>query len=697
MEYLNSILPAIKHFGVWSYWIVFIFSLTEALVFVGWVVPGGTLVVLAGLLAAQGYLNLWVLVCFASIGAILGDSLSFWIGSKGTNLFNNENKILKLNHLDKGIEFFKKHGGKSIFLGRFFAPVRPVVPFVAGLSKMNKIAFLLWNVSSGIFWAISHLFVGYFFGNALHVIEAWSTRAGIFILALVLAIIIIKFAIKYLNSFLLFLKSSIVSLKLTLLSVPGIKGFITKHPKLICFVQNRFDVNRFSGLTLTCLIVAFVYAFFLFAGIAEAIITSGPIVELDIRVANLLYIFRDAELLHFFLWVTLLGKWQVIAGSVIVTSAILWLWRENLYISPLLLSVMGSSIIFSIGKTLFHRPRPKLAYYLEQSFSFPSGHAAMAVAFYGFLAYILLCLVKSWKMKANILFVSLIIIVFIGLSRLYLGVHFLSDVLGGYLLGVLWLIVGISISQWLNRRYSISASVLRWKAVILSLILITANLCVYVCYGIEYTPQHLIRTEEQKIVVNENILDAFYSKKLPQFTEKLNGDKQQPINFIFTVKDQNQLINDMGKAGWQLADRIDVFPMLHMTKSVLLNEHYPNAPITPSFWNNQVNDLGFEKPTENKTVRERHLARFWKTDLITNDGKQIYVGAVYSYKGLKWLIIPRKNSDIDAEREMVFSDLQKADLISSFQKVQLVCPILREKSKNNRFFTDGKTYIIFLR
>lgn len=697
MEYLNSILPAIKHFGVWSYWIVFIFSLTEALVFVGWVVPGGTLVVIAGLLAAQGYLNLWVLVCFASIGAILGDSISFWIGSKGTNLFNNENKILKLNHLDKGIEFFKRHGGKSIFLGRFFAPVRPVVPFVAGLSKMNKISFLLWNVSSGIFWAISHLFVGYFFGNALHVIEAWSTRAGIFILALILIIIIIKFAIKYLNSVLLLLKSSIISLKLTLLSVPGVKGFITKHPKLICFIENRFDVSRFSGLTLTCLIAVFVYSFFLFAGITGAIITSGPIVELDIRVANLLYIFRDAELLHFFLWVTLLSKWQVIVASVIVTSAILWLWRKNIYILPLLLSVIGSSIVFSMGKSLFHRPRPELAYYFENSFSFPSGHSAMAVAFYGFIAYILLCLVKNWKMKANILFVALIVIFFIGLSRLYLGVHFLSDVLGGYLLGVLWLIVGISISQWQNKCHPISAPFERKKTVTLSLILLAATLCLYVCYGIEYTPQHLIQIEPQKIVINDNIIDAFYSNKLPQFTEKLNGNRQQPINFILIVKDQNQLVDDMQKAGWQLADRIDVFQMLHMTKSVLLNEYYPNAPIAPSFWNNQVNDLGFEKPTENKTVRERHLARFWKTDLITNEGKQIYVGAVYSYKGLKWLVIPRKNSDIDVERETVFSDLQTSGLVSSFQKVQLVDPILKKSSKNNRFFTDGKAYIIFLR
>ena len=141
MEYLSSILPAIQHLGIFGYWIVLLVSLLESLAFIGTLIPGTIVVMLAGFLSAQGYLDLGDLIWFAAIGAILGDSLSYYLGTKGTKFFHNENKFLKFSHLEKGEKFFKKHGDKSIFFGRFIGPIRPIVPFVAGLFKMNKWSF----------------------------------------------------------------------------------------------------------------------------------------------------------------------------------------------------------------------------------------------------------------------------------------------------------------------------------------------------------------------------------------------------------------------------------------------------------------------------------------------------------------------------------------------------------------------------
>ncbi|MEK7627601.1 MAG: DedA family protein [Patescibacteria group bacterium] len=143
MEFINSFLSTIQHLGIFGYWAILLISLLESLAFIGVMIPGATIIVFAGFLSAQGYLDFGDLILFAAIGAMLGDSLSYYLGIKGIKFFRSENKFLKLSHLEKGERFFRKHGNKSIFLGRFIGPIRPIIPFIAGLSRMNKWSFLL--------------------------------------------------------------------------------------------------------------------------------------------------------------------------------------------------------------------------------------------------------------------------------------------------------------------------------------------------------------------------------------------------------------------------------------------------------------------------------------------------------------------------------------------------------------------------
>lgn len=100
-------------------------------------------------------------------------------------------------------------------------------------------------------------------------------------------------------------------------------------------------------------------------------------------------------------------------------------------------------------KIFFHRERPSIALYTENSFSFPSGHAAVAVAFYGYLTYVLVRNLKTRRGKITAACAGTVVIFVLGLSRLYLGVHFVSDVVGGYVIGAFWLIVAISMVEWL--------------------------------------------------------------------------------------------------------------------------------------------------------------------------------------------------------------------------------------------------------
>jgi membrane protein DedA with SNARE-associated domain len=161
------LLLKLEHLGNWGYWAAFAIAFLEGLAFVGTFIPGSTIITLMGFLAFRGLWDVGDLIWFVAAGAILGDILSYWLGMKGVRFFKDENKYLKESHLKAGEEFFARHGDKSVFLGRFLSPVRAVVPFVAGLSKMNKRDFIFWDALGGISWAMFHLYLGYASGKAI--------------------------------------------------------------------------------------------------------------------------------------------------------------------------------------------------------------------------------------------------------------------------------------------------------------------------------------------------------------------------------------------------------------------------------------------------------------------------------------------------------------------------------------------------
>jgi len=181
MEFVTFFVPTIEYLGFFSYWLILLISLLESLAFVGELFPGAVMIVFVGFLSSEGYLNLGSLILFSAAGAIFGDAISYWLGSKSVKLFNDTNKVFKLSHIRRGEEFFQKHGNKSVFLGRFVGPLRPIVPFVAGLSRMNARSFMFWNILSAFLWVLAYLSLGYFFVDSVEALEALTVRVGLFI------------------------------------------------------------------------------------------------------------------------------------------------------------------------------------------------------------------------------------------------------------------------------------------------------------------------------------------------------------------------------------------------------------------------------------------------------------------------------------------------------------------------------------
>jgi len=143
------------------------------------------------------------------------------------------------------------------------------------------------------------------------------------------------------------------------------------------------------------------------------------------------------------LWITSFANWKFVVATALLFACFLWLYKKRNLILPFWTTLAGTEITVELLKLAVHRARPIGAEFLETSYSFPSGHSAIAVALYGFIAFLLWKRTKNRLGRGLILTTTLLIILLIGFSRIYLGVHFPTDVLGGYLVGATWLWVAI--------------------------------------------------------------------------------------------------------------------------------------------------------------------------------------------------------------------------------------------------------------
>lgn len=704
MEYLSNFLPNLEHLGVWGYWVVFAFALLESLAFVGTLVPGTIFIVLAGFLSARGLFDFKDLFILTTLGAILGDSISYYLGTRGTMFFTKKNKIFKLSHLDQGKEFFEKHGNKSIFLGRFVGVIRPIMPFVAGLSEMKIRKFLFWDVLSGLLWAAFHLALGYFFGGSLSLIETWTDRIGYFIFILLLILTLIWLIVWKGRPLINFIKSILISAFTAIATNDNVRDIVARYPKTFFYLRDRFNTNKFSGLSLTMVAILFVYAFFLFVGAVENIVVSNQLVQADMSITNFLIGFRNIQLIKIFTWITMLGKGTIIASLGIATALILVLWQRTKFIFPLVAVLASSGLLTYLSKIGFHRPRPWQAIYAEKYFSFPSAHTALATALYGFLAYLIFRNFKKLSIKLNAIFFAAAIIFLVSFSRLYLGVHYLSDVWGGFLVGVMCLLVGITIAEWEVKKGNSRLAdfvekiftVYHKKVITYAIVLI--EIIFFITLASVYSPILNVALPPNTIRVNqEKIIEYFSEKKIPRYTESLIGNQQEPLNFIFVAKSEDEIKQAFAAAGWSLADKTTPSSFLQIVKAVILNKEYKTAPMTISFWNNEPNIFGFEKSTNANTARQRHHIRFWQTNIMTAEEKKIFVATASFDAGIKWPLIHRINPDIDTERDYVFTDLVDADRVSITQKIDFVSPVLGQNFGGDPFFTNGQLYEIVLK
>ena len=195
-EFSKQLLLSLKSSSLYVYIFIFTVSFLESFAFLGLIVPGAAIVVTAGLLSAKGYFNIYWLMAFAVFGAVLADLASFVLGKKYFDYVATTKIYAKYReYFLKGEVFFKKHGGISVFFGRFIGFLRPVIPFVAGAMKMSTAAFMFWAVLSGILWGIAYIGFGYLSNEGLKLLNGLSDRLN-YLTAAAIALFVMVFLIR---------------------------------------------------------------------------------------------------------------------------------------------------------------------------------------------------------------------------------------------------------------------------------------------------------------------------------------------------------------------------------------------------------------------------------------------------------------------------------------------------------------------
>lgn len=631
---LDQLLPSLQSMGIWTYWILALFAMLEAIVFTGVLVPGAFAVIAGGILVQRGMIDFFDLAWFVAIGTILGSEISFRLGRLAAHGLSSRGNFASSKYTRRAGEMLTRYGGFAMVVGRFFGPLSAFVPFSAAMAGMSQRRFTAWNLASALPYALGLPALGYFFGRAIGTMGAAAPRILAFSLGALIVLALLWYVFTRLMRALPMLREILNYVVTGFTGTAFVMRQRRKYPRLSAFAAARFETARFLGLTATILGLLFIYLFTVYLDSVYEFIGAAGVVPTDTRLANLLYAARDSRLIAVFGWITAMGGWKVVVTMLAGASAALLILRRRDLLAGLWLVVIGNQLTVTLLKSFFGRPRSALGYFTETSGSFPSGHAASSVAIWGMLFYL------AWRTRmlpavaAGLAAITLAFL--IGLSRIYLIEHYLSDVLNGYLVGGLWLVLGIAFCEW---RRELAAPRLippgRNRGLAARGAVGVALLAGVVLASVLTSPLNTAKTGVDA-VVTENFATVLQSGDLKVTTATLLGNPRQNLNIAVLAPDAATLRAAMQTAGWTDAPRPGLLTLLAAGWADWTGGTLPQPLVIPTFWNNRPNTLGFEKIGATPPDGPRLHARFWRSRYRLPDGRAVFVGTLNQEDPLAW-------------------------------------------------------------
>ncbi len=432
LPHLDKVLEDVgKALGPWTYLLVAFLAFGETGAFIGLLVPGETAIIVGGVVAGQGEINLIALIAIVWACAVAGDLTSFYLGRRlgrgflerhGPKVHITEERLVQVEG------FFEKHGGKAVFLGRFVGLIRAVAPFLAGSSGMSTRRFLPYDVLGAGIWGTTFCVLGYAFWQSIDQVIAIAKTGAVALGGTITFVVAVVVAVRWLR---------------VEENRDRIAAWIDEHAPFLRRLERpaRFAWNRLTpgqlGLELTTLLSLAAVGSFVFFGYLTvlhddlALLTPGD--RRGVRWADAL---RTDWLDSLSKLVTHLGTLPFAGGALLLTAAGLLARRHPLEAAALVGGILLTYAGVHLGKDFLDRPRPPHPLVDSEGSAYPSGHAAYSVAWVA-IAVAWHRVLPNVKVVATLVTVAVVVSVLVALSRVYLEVHWFSDVAGGLGLGVL--------------------------------------------------------------------------------------------------------------------------------------------------------------------------------------------------------------------------------------------------------------------
>lgn len=434
--------------------LVFLVPALEASAFVGFVFPGEVALILGGVAAWRGTVPLWAVIAAGVAGAVIGDSAGYLIGRRwGEGLLHGTIGRLPVirrrldKHLESARAYVRRRRGGAVFFGRFTAALRVLVPGLAGMSQVEYPVFLAYNVAGGALWGTGMAVLGYLAGASYKHVEKIVGRAGLGFLALIVAGLVVSRLLRRYAG-----RPRLRAAGDRLAGTLPVAWIRRRFPRQVAWSKRRLDAGDPRGFWLTFLVAAGALAGWAFGAITQDVVAPDELALRDPHIAAWVAEHRTG-------WLTSAAKAAAWPGSglvvvVLVAAAVAFLaarrdWRPAIMLA---LAAGGSVILCVVVQHLVGRQRPPAALAIGHSAgpAFPSGQATTAIACYGMLA-VILSAGRPSRIRALLWLSAAAVTVLTGASQVCLGANWLTDVLGGWALGALWIAILLTAAVLITR------------------------------------------------------------------------------------------------------------------------------------------------------------------------------------------------------------------------------------------------------
>ena len=431
--------------GPYTYILVGVMAFLETGAFVGLIAPGETVVIVGGLVAGQGEIDIVLLIGLVWLAAFLGDTASFLLGRRlGREFLLRHGPKLRITEprLEQVEGFLQRHGGPTILFGRFLGLVRALAPFVAGASRLPISRFLPYDIIAAGAWATTFSLLGFFFWRSFDQVVDVAKRGAFAFAASAAVIVGAVMAYRYLKvpenratakrwideqaqRPLLRPLARVLRPLYLRLALP----ISRRLAPFLRFLWDRVTPGQL-GLELTTLLAIGSVGSYLFFGLAS-LTESRRTLDTDTTAFDVAASLETRWLDDAVETFTRLGSFTAVSTAIFV-AAVFLLARRRINEAVVLVAGMVFTVIaVNAGKAATDRVRPSDSLVSTDGSSFPSGHAAYAVAYVA-IAVALAHAFPRWLHRAAFIGVAIVLAAAIGFSRVYLRAHYLSDVLAGW-------------------------------------------------------------------------------------------------------------------------------------------------------------------------------------------------------------------------------------------------------------------------